>query len=77
MVGDGTDGVIAASVGLGGTGICVDAGVLFEQLTDAAVKTEINMKTANCLSNIREPTPVEDHHLKIMIRELIYSELRF
>ena len=77
MVGDGTTGVIAASVGVGGTGICVGADVSSEQLTDAAAKTEINMKIANRLSNIKNPVPVEDHHLKIMIRERTNSELKF
>ena len=77
MVGDGTAGVIAISVGVGGTGVCVGAGVAFEQLTDAAAKTEINMEIANRLSNIRNPAPVEDHHLKIMIRERTNSELKF
>ena len=77
MVGDGTAGVIAISVGVGCTGVCVGTDVSFEQLTDAAAKTEINMKIANRLSNIRNPTPVEDHHLKIMIRELTNSELKF
>ena len=77
MVGDGTTGVIAASVGVGGTGICVGADVSSEQLTDAAVKTDINMKTANCLSNIRKPDTRRNHHLEIMIRELTNRELKF
>ena len=77
MVGDGTAGVIAMSVGVGSTGVCVGSDASFEQLTDAIAKTDINMKIANRLSNIRNPAPVEDHHLKIMIRELTNSELKF
>ena len=77
MVGDGTAGVIAISVGVGGTGVCVGSDASFEQLTDAIAKTDINMKIVNRLSNIRNPAPVEDHHLKIMIRELTNSELSF
>ena len=68
MVGDGTAGVIAMSVGVGNTGVCVGSDASFEQLTDAIAKTDINMKIANRLSNIRNPAPVEDHHFKIMIR---------
>ena len=60
MVGDGTAGVIAISVGVGCAGVCVGTDVSFEQLTDAAAKTEINMKIANRLSNIKNPVPVED-----------------
>ena len=36
--------------GVGGAGVCVGSDVSFEQLTDAAAKTEINMDIANRLS---------------------------
>tara|TARA_A100001037_G_C15072591_1_gene600155 strand:- start:334 stop:615 length:282 start_codon:yes stop_codon:yes gene_type:complete len=77
MVGFGTVGVIAISVGIGSAGACVGSDVSFEQLTDAIAKTDINIKIANRLSNIRNPAPVEDHHLEIMIRELTNREIKF
>ena len=77
MVGFGTVGVIARSVGIGSAGACVGSDVSFEQLTDAIAKTDINIKIANRLSNIRNPAPVEDHHLEIMIRELTNREIKF
>lgn len=55
MVGDGKAGVVTASEGVGGKGICVGADGSFEQLADTAVKIEITMKSANCLSNIGKP----------------------
>tara|TARA_Y100000588_G_scaffold257713_2_gene272237 strand:- start:601 stop:879 length:279 start_codon:yes stop_codon:yes gene_type:complete len=76
MVGFGTVGVIAISVGIVSAGACVGSDVSFEQLTDAIAKTDIK-KIANRLSNIRNPAPVEDHHLEIMIRELTNREIKF